>query len=112
MVELRITVAVARVLREFVTDPSEARYGYELMQATGFPSGKLYPILARLERAGWLSKEREDVDPEQVGRPPRRLYRLSPAGAASARSELAMLTEQFMPVAPPRFRLRPESGIA
>jgi PadR family transcriptional regulator PadR len=112
MTEVRITVAVARVLREFLADPSEARYGYELMQLTGFPSGKLYPVLARLERAGWLTKEREDVDPEQVGRPPRRLYRLSPSGANLARCELALLTEQFAPLASPRLRLQPQSGIA
>ena len=50
MSDVRVTVAVARVLREFVADASEPRYGYELMQLTGFPSGKLYPILARLQQ--------------------------------------------------------------
>jgi PadR family transcriptional regulator PadR len=112
MTEVRITVAVARVLREFLADPSEARYGYELMQLTGFPSGKLYPVLSRLERAGWLTKEREDVAPELVGRPPRRLYRLSAHGAASARCELALLSQQLAPLESRRLRLQPESGLA
>jgi PadR family transcriptional regulator len=61
MSDVRVTVAVARVLREFVADASEPRYGYELMQLTGFPSGKLYPILTRLQQAGWVSREREDA---------------------------------------------------
>jgi hypothetical protein len=43
-----MTLAVAAVLRVFLDDPDAPRYGYELMRRTGFPSGKLYPILARL----------------------------------------------------------------
>jgi hypothetical protein len=55
MPEVQVTVAVARVLREFLSEPSADRYGYELMRATSFPSGKLYPILTKLVRIGWLS---------------------------------------------------------
>jgi PadR family transcriptional regulator PadR len=98
--EVRVTVAVAQILRELLADPEQPRYGYELMQLTGFPSGKLYPILARLENAGWLVKEREQVDPAQIGRPPRRLYRLTDAGAERARHELAVLREQILPARP------------
>jgi PadR family transcriptional regulator, regulatory protein PadR len=103
--EVRVTVAVARVLREFLVDPSEPCYGYELMRLTGFPSGKLYPLLGRLHRAGWLTREREDVDSGQVGRPARFLYRLSHFGAEAARYELAMLSEQLEPTASRRPQL-------
>jgi PadR family transcriptional regulator, regulatory protein PadR len=68
--EVRMTIAVATVLRIFLNDVSEPRYGYELMRLTGFPSGKLYPILARLQRAGWLIREQEQIDPGAPGRPP------------------------------------------
>jgi PadR family transcriptional regulator len=112
MSEVRITVAVARVLREFLADPSEPRHGYELMQLTGFPSGKLYPILTRLYRAGWLTREREDVDPGQVGRPARCLYRLSPQAAESARFELSALSEQLAPAPPRPLRLQHGCGAA
>ncbi|MEO3973266.1 helix-turn-helix transcriptional regulator [Streptomyces sp. CAU 1734] len=97
MASVRMTVAVAKVLRVFLEDPSQPRYGYELMRVTGFPSGKLYPIAARLQAAGWLIKEEEDVDPSAAGRPPRRMYRLSPGGIAAARLELAALSEQLRP---------------
>ena len=63
--DFRITVAVARVLREFLVDAARPRYGYDLMRSTGFPSGKLYPILARLQHAGWLVRSAEQVDPSQ-----------------------------------------------
>lgn len=103
---VRITVAVARVLREFLADASQSRYGYDLMQATGYPSGKLYPILARLKHAGWLTRTPEETDPSQAGRPARFLYRLTADGAVQARQELAALSAQLS-VSPPR-RLRPQ----
>jgi PadR family transcriptional regulator, regulatory protein PadR len=105
--EVRITVAVARVLREFLSDASQPRYGYDLMQATGYPSGKLYPILARLKHAGWLTRNPEQIDPADAGRPARYLYRLTGDGAVAARQELAALSAQLA-VAPQR-RLRPQS---
>jgi PadR family transcriptional regulator PadR len=104
--EVRITVAVARVLREFLADPSRPRHGYDLMQATGYPSGKLYPVLARLRHAGWLTRSAEDIDPSQAGRPARYLYRLTGDGAVRARQELAVLSAQLS--IPPHRRLRPQ----
>lgn len=107
-----MTIAVATVLRVFLDDITQPRYGYELMQLTGYPSGKLYPILARLQRAGWLTREREDIDPAVAGRPARRLYRLAPEGIQAARQELAALTQQLRPAAEVTPRLRPEGGMA
>ncbi|MFI0479396.1 PadR family transcriptional regulator [Actinomadura sp. 9N215] len=80
----RMTSATVSVLRELLADPTKTRYGYELMKRTGLPSGTLYPILARLERAGWLESFFEDIDPEE-GRPPRRHYRLTRDGLDQAR---------------------------
>jgi PadR family transcriptional regulator, regulatory protein PadR len=88
---------VAKVLRTFLEDPAKPRYGYELMRLTGFPSGKLYPILARMQAAGWLVKEVEDIDPAAAGRPVRRLYRLTSSGTETARIELAELSDQLTP---------------
>ena len=95
MREVRITVAVATLLRVFLDEPDKAQYGYGLMRQTGYPSGKLYPILARLESAGWLIKEREQIDPARAGRPARRTYRLTGDGAQQARLELAELQTQL-----------------
>ena len=97
MEQLRITVAVATVLRIFLDDVAQPRYGYQLMRQTGFASGKLYPILARLEAHGWLDAQFEDVDPGTAGRPPRRWYRLNDDGTAAARRELAILHERLRP---------------
>jgi PadR family transcriptional regulator, regulatory protein PadR len=95
--DVRITVAVAKVLAAFLTDPAADRYGLDLMRVTGHPSGTLYPILLRLQRAGWVLAEWEDVDPVVAGRPARRYYRLTPDGAVAARSAVAELHERLAP---------------
>jgi len=50
------------------------------MESTGLSSGTLYPILMRLDEAGWLESRWEKVDPARVGRPRRRLYRITALG--------------------------------
>jgi hypothetical protein len=92
--DVRVTVAVAAVLRIFLEEPTAPRYGYDLMNKSGFPSGKLYPILARLRKAGWLDSEMESIDPTIEGRPRRRWYRITADGVAKARVELALLHQQ------------------
>lgn len=107
-----MTLAVATLLRVFLEDPGEPHYGYDLMRQTGFPSGKLYPILARLESAGWLVRELEDIDPVAVGRPPRRHYRLSGDGVVAARRELAAVNAQLRPRSTTGSAVRPAAGTA
>lgn len=102
--EVQITTAVARVLRAMLDDPEEPRYGMELMKTTGMASGSLYPILTRLERAGWVTGNREDIDPATEGRPARRYYTLTGEGAHSAHLALAEL-HHMTRVPAPRGRL-------
>jgi DNA-binding PadR family transcriptional regulator len=112
MDQVRMTLAVAAVLRVFLDDVSAPRYGYELMRLTGFPSGKLYPILARLEAAGWLVKETETIDPAEAGRPARRLYRLEASCIPVVRTELAAINEKLRPGTTRPTRLHPKGGLA
>lgn len=88
----RLSEPALRVLRLMLRDPSEPRYGLELMDQTGVKSGTLYPLLARLAEAGWLSATREAVDPSAAGRPARTYYQLTGQGEAGAREALAALT--------------------
>lgn len=92
---IRVTATVAKVLAAFLAAPDHDRYGLELMHTTGHPSGTLYPILARLTDAGWITAHWEDTDPATAGRPARRYYRLTPDGAATARRELTALHRQL-----------------
>ncbi|MEV4756693.1 PadR family transcriptional regulator [Micromonospora sp. NPDC049559] len=95
--DVRVTTAVARVLAAFLADPAAERYGLDLIGATGLPSGTIYPILVRLEQAGWVDRAWEEIDPVAAGRPARRYYRLTADGLARARVELAALHQQLSP---------------
>lgn len=66
------------VLRVLAGDPGRWRHGYDLGSETGLKAGSLYPILIRLADRGLLEAAWEDPLPQ--GRPPRHLYRLTPAG--------------------------------
>ena len=88
---MRLTVPVAKVLSALLAEPGAPRYGLDLMRFTGLSSGTLYPVLHRLQAAGWLVADWEDVDPVAAGRPARRYYRLTGEGIRSARLALAEL---------------------
>ncbi|MDZ5445887.1 PadR family transcriptional regulator [Micromonospora sp. 4G57] len=88
---MRMTIPVAKVLSALLADPAAERYGLDLMKLTGLPSGTLYPVLHRLQVAGWLLADWEEVDPAAAGRPARRYYRLTAEGVGAARQALAEL---------------------
>ena len=64
-------------------------HGFDIIDATGLRSGTVYPILRRLEEAG-LVRSRWERAPlaRQEGRPPRRYYQLTGAGAEVVREAL------------------------
>lgn len=89
--EVRLSERGLRVLRFMIEQPRASRSGAEIAKATKLSSGTLYPLLARLEAAGWFTSQWEDVDPHEVGRPRRRLYKLTGVGQRRARDALAGL---------------------
>lgn len=85
----RLTYPTAIVL---VCIAGGLRHGFDIIEAMGLPSGTVYPILRRLEDAGlvrsrWENESRAHAE----GRPPRRIYALTAAGAA----ELARARDRF-----------------
>jgi PadR family transcriptional regulator PadR len=104
----RLTIPTLRVLAALLTDPLGEHYGLELCRAAGLPSGSVYPILARLEGAGWLVGAWEEIDEQAEGRRRRRYYRLTGTGLERARSALATHERALRPVQPGR--LGPDTG--
>jgi PadR family transcriptional regulator len=82
----QITRQTERVLAALLRQANKRRYGLELSQEARLASGTLYPILARLEAAGWIESEWEQIDPSVAGRPARRYYGLTAEGARIARA--------------------------
>jgi DNA-binding PadR family transcriptional regulator len=81
-----VTPATLDVL-EALMGPDEELYGLMIAQNAGRKAGSVYPILARLEEAGWVESCWEREERAERG-PRRRFYRLSPDGLAAARALL------------------------
>src|ERR1700712_4551606 len=74
---VRMSLQTLRTLEAFLESPSDELSGSDVQKSSGLASGTLYPILLQLESAGWFVSRWEAVDPASVGRPRRRLYRLT-----------------------------------
>lgn len=79
-----MTTQTRQLLSQMLNEPEGDHYGFEILKATGLKPGTLYPMLARLEDAGWIEGRWERIDPETARRPPRRYYRLTSLGVTSA----------------------------
>ena len=57
------------------------RFGFDIMEVTGLPSGTIYPALRRLESLRLVDSDWEkDLKARKEGRPRRRYYELTRAG--------------------------------
>ncbi|MFD1721863.1 PadR family transcriptional regulator [Amnibacterium endophyticum] len=82
-----MTAATAEVLRALVDEEAGGVWGLQVVKRTGRPAGSVYPILERLESAGWVTSEWE-TETARRG-PRRRLYELTADGRAAAREAVA-----------------------
>ena len=74
----RLSITACSVLQALVDG---ARYGFDVIERTGLPSGTVYPALSRLERDGCVASAWEaEAEAHSEGRPARRYYRLTAAG--------------------------------
>ena len=61
-------------------------HGFDIMDATGLPSGTVYPILRRLDAEGYVrSRWEKEGLARREQRPPRRYYELTSSGRAISR---------------------------
>ena len=93
---VRMSLQTLKVLEAFLESPMSQLSGADIHQGNGIASGTLYPILLRLEAAGWLTSRWESVDPSSAGRPRRRLYRLTSAGLKRASEVFASFNRSVL----------------
>lgn len=75
---MRLTYATALVLHALLEGH---HHGFDIMEATGLPSGTVYPILRRLDAEGCVrSRWERDGLARREQRPPRRYYELTAGG--------------------------------
>jgi PadR family transcriptional regulator PadR len=95
--DVRMTFQTAAILAVLLAKPLKARYGLEIAKEARLRSGTLYPALARLEQAGWITSEWEDIDEAAEGRRRRRYYRLTGEGVVAARKAMDEAAERLAP---------------
>ena len=90
MAPIRITHPTALILTALAAG---YRYGFDIMDATGLPSGTVYPALRRIQDAALVRSTWEsEREAHEERRPRRRLYELTSAGreaVGEARARLA-----------------------
>jgi DNA-binding PadR family transcriptional regulator len=86
---MRVTYPTALVLQALLDGH---HHGFDIMDATGLPSGTVYPILRRLDAEGLVrSRWERDTVAHREQRPSRRYYELSAGGRAFAAQAIAQV---------------------
>jgi PadR family transcriptional regulator, regulatory protein PadR len=91
----RLSSQTLRVLGALMSCPQDELSGAQIGRTTKLATGTLYPILSRLERAGWVESRWEAGDPRILGRPRRRFYRITALGAKNATAAVNELQAAF-----------------
>jgi DNA-binding PadR family transcriptional regulator len=64
-------------------------YGFDIMNATGLPSGTVYPALSKLEDSGFVKSKWEDLRAaKREKRPPRRSYEITGDGREAVKETI------------------------
>lgn len=83
----RLSFAAAAVL---LAASHGHQYGFDIIGATGLPAGTVYPVLRRLEDAGYFRSQWEDAGVAQrEQRPARKYYELTQAGRTGLEAAVA-----------------------
>jgi DNA-binding PadR family transcriptional regulator len=90
-----LTPQTLKVMVALLEQPREELSGAQIRLSTNLKSGTLYPILLRLEDAKWLQSRWEIENPQALGRPRRRYYRLTALGYAQGHRAVDDIRESF-----------------
>jgi len=87
---IRPTIEILRAMLPFLASTAALLSGYDVMKRSGLTKASSYNIMHRLTREGWLYPRVERAN-LRLGMPPRKLYEVTPVGAAQARAVLSLL---------------------
>lgn len=90
----RLSHSTLKVLKALMDGHAAGISGSQITKAEGIAPGTLYPILARLEEAGWIRSRWETESPHELERPRRRYYVFTAQGFRAATNAF----EQVQPI--------------
>lgn len=85
----KLSLQALRVLHYLFQNPSKHPCGADFIKNLGLSSGTIYPILLRLEKSGFVESEWEVEEASSLGRPRRRLYKITGTGIKAAQDAMA-----------------------
>jgi DNA-binding PadR family transcriptional regulator len=91
--------ATKLVFQAFLDAPSDESYGFALAEATGLPSGTIYPILQRLQKEGFIESRWAEVA-TMAQRRHRRYHKLTGEGRRVAQEATAKERQALRMLAP------------
>ena len=97
MMQMRLSHSAALILKAISLGYC---FGFDVMEATGLPSGTVYPALRRLERDDLVvSRWESEADAAASQRPARRYYEITQSGKAAvlAATERYPLLARLLP---------------
>ena len=90
---------------------NEYRYGFDIMDMTGLPSGTVYPALRRMEEPGLVvSRWESEAAAQREGRPARKYYEVTAEGRELLAEALKRYRhmERLLPSGPRKAKPAPE----
>ena len=96
---MKINGRTLEVMLFFAARSRKEFSGYDLSKALGIASGTLYPLLVKMEGAGLLYSRWEDGDPQKMGRPRRRYYRINGQGIRAVTTRMRDIDPRYALVA-------------
>jgi DNA-binding PadR family transcriptional regulator len=87
-----LTNETLKVLGALASSHEKELAGAELAKLCELASGTLYPVLHRLEKAGWLRSRWEEGEPSKLKRPRRRYYKITAQGVRNIRALVGELS--------------------
>jgi DNA-binding PadR family transcriptional regulator len=87
MTSPKMTIQTQAVLRLLLDATDNEMYGLDLIRQSGVQAGTIYPLMKRLEEAGWVTSRWVQPTPGDGGHQ-RKYYRLTGCGVRSAAAAL------------------------
>jgi len=85
---MRLSRSSLKIVQVFLETPGEEFCGSDLMDRADVSPGVVYPFLVKWEAQGLLKARWEEQDASDLGRPRKKLYKLTGSGKTAAREAL------------------------
>jgi DNA-binding PadR family transcriptional regulator len=92
---MKIAGRTMELLLFLCNTPNKEFSGSNMSKDLGIASGTLYPLLVKLEDAGLVVSRWENGDPQELGRPRRRYYKITGEGAKAIHERMSAINSGF-----------------